>query len=166
MKKMIMIVFLLTVVFSCGNDDESNDQDLNESIIGNWKLVEWYDDIPRDINNDGNATTDLFSQWDGCKKQSTLVLFEDNTGRIVYNGENNNPRCPSGFETNDFFTIEPWELDESNNKFILAGDDTIDEYEIVTLNSETLILEGAGFYSCCDASISYFTDGYLKFEKE
>jgi hypothetical protein len=166
MKRTFLIIVMIAFTFGCQNDDEPNNQNNEISIIGNWKLIDWYDDTPKDINNDGEESTDLFSQWNGCKKQSTLILLNDNTGKIVYNGENDNPKCPPGFETDDFFSTEPWEFDELNQTFTLIGDDYFDSYVIIELSAETLILEGARFYTCCDSEISYYTNGYLKFERE
>ena len=166
MKNIYLTLIVISLVFGCKNEDESIVQPQEVTIVGNWKLIEWFDDVPRDINNDGQSSTDLMSQWNGCKKQSTLVLSSDHTGKIIYNGENNNPRCPPGFETNDFFTTDPWEIDDLNQELTLIGSDYFDSYEIVELTSESLILKGAGFFTCCDATISYFTGGYLKFRKE
>lgn len=157
---------MVAFTFGCQDDDEANNQNNEISIIGNWKLIDWFNDTPEDINNDGEESTDLFSQWNGCKKQSTLILSSNNTGKIVYNGENENPKCPSGFETDDFFSIEPWEFDELNQTFTLIGDDYLDSYDVIELSTETLILEGARFFTCCDSEISYYTGGYLEFERE
>lgn len=165
MKKVLLLIILTLSVFGCKSDD-TNNQDFETLIIGSWELVDWYDDIPRDINSDGVESTNLFDQWDACKKQSVMVLMEDNTGKLVYMGENNNPTCPPGFETGDSFTLELWEIDEVAQTFTLIGDDYIDVYEIVELTSNSLILEGAGFYTCCNAAISYYQGGYLRFEKQ
>ena len=140
-------------------------QNLEDKLLGNWKLVGWYDDISRDINKDGKKSIDLFSQWDGCKKQSTLILLDDNSGKIVYNGKINNPKCPTNFKKGSFFNIKFWEATEEN-KLEFFGDDYLDSYEIIKLRSNILVLKGSGFMTCCDADISYFTGGYLEFEKE
>lgn len=132
-------------------------------MTGGWRLIDWYDVIPRDINNDGTASVDLFSQWNGCWKQSILELNDNQAGKIFYTGEPNNPRCPPNLETYDFANIPPWDV--NNNYLEFIGDDFIDIYEIIELSSDLLVLKGSGFWTCCDASISYFTGGYLKFER-
>jgi len=159
-KKTIIICLTFSLTFLAYQK-----QTIEDRLIGNWKLVGWYDDIPRDIDKDGNQSTDLFSQWDGCKKQSVLILSEDHTGKIIYTGKINNPKCPPDFKKGSFFTTEPWELTEEN-KLEFIGDDYYDSYEIIELNSNILILKGSSFITCCDSSISYFTGGYLKFKKE
>jgi len=159
-KKSIIICLIFSIAFL-----STKKQEIDTRLIGNWKLVDWYDDIPRDINNDGNLSTDLFSQWNGCKKQSTLILLEDHSGKIIYTGKINNPKCPTDYSSGSFFTTESWEItDENSLRFI--GDDYYDTYEIIELNSNFLILKGSGFMTCCDSDISYFTGGYLKFKKE
>ena len=166
MKNLFSYFLLAMLVMSCTKGDDLPNAPEEITLTGNWKLVDWYDDTPQDINKDGQASIDLFSQWDGCKKQGTLVLAEDNTGKIIYTGANDNPKCPPGFITNDFFTTETWETDELFQEFILIGDDYDDTYEIMELTSETLILKGSGFFTCCDPAISYYTQGYLEFKKE
>lgn len=166
MKRLMLIPLLAIMLFSCNNEEASN-QTIEESIIGSWKLVDWYDDVPRDINNDGQASTDLYSQWNGCKKQSIFILSSDHTGKIVYIGDNNNPNCPNGFESNSsYFPTHPWEINEEDLSLVFMGDDFNDVYDIVELNSNTLILRRSGFFTCCNADISYFTGGFLQFEKE
>ena len=140
-------------------------QTVEDQLIGSWRLVGWYDDIPRDINKDGDRSVDLFSQWQGCKKQSTLILSEDHSGKVIYNGEINNPKCPPHFKKGSFFATESWVLNDEIN-LVFTGNDYDDIYEIIELNSKSLVLRGSGFMTCCDADISYFTGGYLKFEKE
>lgn len=132
------------------------------TMIGGWKLVEWFDDIPRDINDDGTASTDLLSQWNGCTKQSILELGNNQIGKIYYTGEPNNPRCPTNFQTNDYFNTPPWDVDFLGLNFI--GSDFIDSYEIIELSSDVLILRGSSFMTCCDPNISYY-GGFLKFER-
>lgn len=149
-------------------DPEDLDRSMANSIYGLWKLDDWYDDMPKDINRDGQKSTDLFSQWNGCFKQSELVLSTDPSGKIVYVGMGNNPKCQPGFEHGDFHNTQYWELIEENGiKYLrFIGDDTLDQYEIIELNSTTLILKGAGFLTCCDPDISYYTGGYLRYVKK
>ncbi|NER11788.1 Lipocalin-like domain-containing protein [Muriicola jejuensis] len=156
------LAFLLIVVFlnSCSNTTNT-DQD---EIFGSWKLIAWYDDNPIDINQDGQASTDLFSQWNGCKKQSILVLENDYSGRIIYTGPGDNDKCPPGFQTGNIFNTEPWKLE--NGVLVFIGDDYFDSYEIITLNKNTLVLKGSGQWTCCDPEISYYTDGYLQFSRQ
>jgi hypothetical protein len=160
MKKAVILCFLFSMAFF-----SFNGQNIEDRLMGNWRLVGWYDDIPRDINKDGDTSVDLFSQWQGCKKQSTLILSEDHNGKVIYNGEINNPKCPPDFKKGSFFTTGPWEITDGN-KLGFTGDDYYDTYEIIELNSDSLVLKGSGFMTCCDMDISYFTGGYLKFKRE
>jgi len=165
MKKLYFFTSILLLLLGCKSDDDANITE-NISLIGTWNLVAWYDTTARDINNDGNASTDLLSQWNGCKKHSKMILREDHTGDVIYTGPDNNPNCPQDFQTNDTFSTGPWYTEEPPVIFTLIGDDFEDPYYIVELSSTTLILQGAGFLTCCDPDISYFTGGYLKFTRE
>ena len=156
---------MVLALFSCNSSDPDDDNS-TLSLVGDWELVDWYDDSPRDINGDGEATTDLWSQWDGCRKHTILTLMEDGTSMITYTGPDDNPRCPPGRLTDHMFNIEPWEVDEGNTEFTLVGDDTFDTYEIVEFTSDDLVLEGSGFLTCCDAFIGYYTAGFLRFERK
>ena len=160
MKKYSTILFILLVLYSCSSNTNTDQAE----IFGSWKLVYWFADNPIDINQNGQASTDLFSQWNGCKKQSILVMENDFSGRIVYTGAGDNVKCPPGFQTGDEFITEPWKLENGVLTFI--GDDYLDSYEVITLNRNTLVLRGAGQWTCCDPDISYYTDGYLRFSRQ
>jgi hypothetical protein len=179
-KKVIMLLLLISSLWigGCGGKDgkhliEDEDEDGNKIIyhdpdnliIGKWKLVDWYNDTPLDINKDGNASTDLYSQWNGCKKHSIIEFSATlKYAKIIYTGPNNNLRCPPNFSTNDFFPTEPWEI-TNNQTLSFIGDDYYDRYEIIELSTTTLVLKRSGLFTCCDEYISYYTGGFLKFIK-
>lgn len=94
------------------------------------------------------------------------MLSANHTGRIVYTGESDNPKCPPGFETGDFFTTEPWSFNEETLILLFTGDDYFDTYNVFDVTETTLILKGSGLFTCCDPAISNFTGGYLVFERE
>ena len=71
MKKLYFFASIMLLLLGCKSDDDANITE-NISLIGTWNLVAWYDTTARDINNDGNASTDLLSQWNGCKKHSKM----------------------------------------------------------------------------------------------
>ncbi len=160
--KHLFLPFLLFFLVSCNNQPTTPK---NELILGVWKLTEWYSDTPIDINNDGKSSKDLLSQWNGCFKTSKIE-FSDKFDyvKIIYTGSNENPKCPPNFKTNDYSTTPPWKIED--DELIFIGDDYFDVYQIVELTNKTLILKGAGFLTCCDEEISYYTDGYLKFKKK
>lgn len=159
-------LFLLLLFTACQSDDTTKAESSLPSLSGTWLLVGWYDEEPRDINNDGVASTNLFDQWNGCKKHSKLILNGNGMGEIIYTGPENNPNCPNDFHTNDSFGAGPWEVDDPPIIFSLIGDDFVDSYIIESLTAEELVLQGSGFITCCDESISYFTGGFLRFERE
>jgi len=166
MKFLPYFLVLAWCLSGCQSDEDGADEDPIPNITGTWLLTEWYDDVPRDINNDGVASNDLLAQWNGCKKYSKLVLNENGTGEIIYIGPSDNPNCPDGFKTNDSFGSGPWEVDDPPYIFSLIGDDFVDSYIIESLTEQELILQGSGFMTCCDESISHFTGGYLKFTRQ
>jgi hypothetical protein len=170
MKKNDLILLLLFAgcIWISGCGDKIALVDPDNLIMGRWKLIEWYNDTPLDIDKDGKSSTDLLSQWNGCFKQSILE-FSDTLeyAKLIYTGQNNNLRCPPNFNTNDFFGTGPWKIAKepwlNNQSLTFIGDDWSDTYEIMELSTTTLILKGSGFITCCDEKISYYTDGFLKF---
>lgn len=159
--RFLACAFFFIILNSCNKNSSISEN----RIIGKWQLTEWYNDTPIDINNDGKKSTDLYAQWNGCYKHSTLILNSNFTTNIVYTGKNNNLKCPPGLVSGDIFSIQNWKLSEDND-LTFIGDDYLDSYEIIKLTSNVLILKGSGFLTCCDADISYYTGGYLKFKKE
>jgi len=162
--KYLLPILCFFVLLSCKNDDNSESNG-EVTLLATWKLIDWYDLEARDINGDGTASTNLFDQWNGCKKQSLLTLLEQGESNFIYTGQPDNDRCRPGMQTFDSFGLEPWELTNNGMELQLIGDDYFDTYRITELTSDKLVLEGAGFMTCCDESISYFTGGYLVFEK-
>jgi hypothetical protein len=158
----ISLILLWLITMSFWSVSGQNDETL---LLGQWKLMGWYDEVPRDINRDGKSSMDLLSQWQGCKKQSILVLAEDHSGKIIYTGGPNNLKCPPNFKNGDFFSTGSWALTDGGSLRIL-NDDYEDIYEIVELDAHSLILKGSGLMTCCDPQISYFTGGFLKFKRK
>lgn len=137
-------------------------------IVGEWKLVSWYEDEPKDIDQDGNASTDLLSQWNGCRKNIHIHFKDDYWSETTYTGPDSPVNCPT-YSNGDVIQRMEWSLrdrGQSEQALEFIGSDYIDSYEIETLDATTLILKGAGFITCCDTDISYYDDGHLKFERQ
>jgi|GEM_PF-3877538 len=168
MKKLSYFFALSTMLVLSGCGDDDSTVETSTALVGEWKLMEWYDDQPRDIDNDGNASTDLLSQWDSCRKYHNVRFNSGGTAALIYKGLQNSLACPPPPEgaLNALPAFE-WTLDETGENPILEfpTDDATDSYEILQLTSNTLVLKGAGFITCCDESISYYVDGYVKFRK-
>ncbi len=166
--KKIYLLFLGLSLLACQNDEGNTviGGPQEATLVTTWRLVDWYTDEPIDINGDGNASTSLWDQWNGCRKHTLMELLSDQTTRLTYTGPNNNPKCPPGTQTNDSYFWFPWDYVEDENTILFLSDDTAFSYQIVELTVNSLVLDGAGFLTCCDADISYHTDGYLRFVKE
>lgn len=149
---------------SCSDDDAPINYE--NGLVGTWKVVAWYNDTPVDIDGDGTASTDLFAQWNGCYKTSTLTLNANGTTNMTYTGLENNPTCWPGMQTNDSWDYLPWQIDPADDEYPYTalefiGDDYYLGFEIEELTETTLVLRGAGLYV-----YDGFTDGYLKFERQ
>jgi hypothetical protein len=153
------------------SDPDNNSFTPEQLLVGRWKLETWYSDTPVDIDNDGTASTDLYSQWDGCYKNSEIKFNADMSTTITYTGPENNPSCPPGLIATDNWAGLPWYVepataDSPNGTIVFTGSDYLESYPIVRLTDTDLIIKGAGLLVNGDASTSYYTDGYLKFTRE
>lgn len=82
---------LLNQIVICGDDgtllalvDElGNCQPQAFDVVGDWQLLGWQSDIPRDIDNDGVATSDYLTEID-CFENETASFNTDGTGTLYY----------------------------------------------------------------------------------
>ena len=82
---------LLNQIVICGDDgtllalvEELGDcQPEAFNLVGDWRLIGWQSDIPRDINNDGVQTNDYLTEID-CFENETASFNADGTGTLYY----------------------------------------------------------------------------------
>ncbi|MCA0131639.1 hypothetical protein [Winogradskyella alexanderae] len=75
----------------CGDDgtlqglinDLGNCEPVVFNVVGEWKLLGWQSDIPRDIDNDGIETNDYLMEID-CFENETASFNADGTGALYY----------------------------------------------------------------------------------
>ncbi|WP_411895666.1 hypothetical protein [Winogradskyella sp. A2] len=75
----------------CGDDGTLQDliNDLGNcepeifNLVGDWRLIVWQSDIPRDIDNDGVQTSDYLTEID-CFENETASFNDDGTGTLFY----------------------------------------------------------------------------------
>jgi len=168
--KYFFAALIIAALAGC-SDPDNNGFTQEQMLVGTWKLDAWYSDTPQDIDNDGNASTDLLSQWNGCYKYSTVQFSADMSSSITYIGPESNPKCPPGLLPNDNYNGLPWYIDNSyaeypNGEIIFTGSDYLESYEIVRLTDTDLIIKGAGLLVNAEPDNSYYTDGYLRFTRE
>ncbi len=160
-------IFTIFLFLGCAKNSSS---EIEGSIYGSWKLVNWYNEVPIDINGDGQESTNLFAQWNGCRKESIITLNDDGTSLMVYTGADNNVNCPPDFRTGDSLGNFSWQFEEDPatdiKSLVFVGDDYLDAYQIIELTKTKLIIERAGHWTCCDSSISYYTGGFLEFKRQ
>lgn len=156
-----LTAFVFLGISGCSKDDSA---DIDFGIKGEWELVNWYSNEAIDLNGDGQASTDLYGQWDGCFKHSRLILQEENGNEVLlrYLGVDNKANCTPGIKHNDVITMGyTWSLRNKNLEF--NGSDFVDSYPIKELTSKKMVLEGASFLV---GSETTYTGGYLEFVKK
>ncbi|MCA0153833.1 hypothetical protein [Winogradskyella vincentii] len=78
-------------IFNCGDDgtllnlilELGNCEPEIFNVVGDWKLIVWQSDIPRDIDNDGIETSDYLTEID-CFNNETASFNSDGTGTLYY----------------------------------------------------------------------------------
>lgn len=78
-------------IFNCGDDgtllglilELGNCEPDVFNVVGDWKLIVWQSDIPRDIDNDGIETSDYLTEID-CFDNETASFNPDGTGTLYY----------------------------------------------------------------------------------
>lgn len=154
MKKLILLFSLFSIAFvSCKKSDtEETPFDCPElaggsfehKIVGCWQLVDWYTVAPIVPEEGEEAITDWYSYWDGCYKTSVLLLSDNHSSNMIYQGPRDNPNCwPSPFP-GQFFTHDPWtigfnETDEFLVFFQGAGVETASR--IIELTDTRLVID-------------------------
>lgn len=89
MRKFTLIVCLIVLfasLASCSEDDSIDSND--NSIVGTWELTTWTIQIPIDLNNDANSSTNLLDEAE-CANNETLK-FDANgivSSNMSYNPE-------------------------------------------------------------------------------
>ena len=165
LKHFTLVITVLALLTACADDDTVKKPTAEGLVPGKWKLVDWYADEPVDIDGDGVASTDLFSQWNGCRKNNTLILNDDFTAQMIEPGNPDNPDCITPVKPD--YIIGPWQFDENDEtgalSVVFIHDDYFDGYEIEEITQSTLVLKGSGFLTCCGQS---YTDGYVKFTRQ
>ena len=76
--KKLGTLFLLFVLLACSDDDGGGDPNPNEAlVVGSWNLSELRINPAQDIDEDGNATTNILEELPCITGQ--LILRSDNT---------------------------------------------------------------------------------------
>ena len=161
MKLKYLAIFLLILTIP-GCEDEQPEYEARFLLPGQWQLTDWYDDEEVDINNDGQASVNLYSQWDGCSKNVRINFRADNDFYTSNYGNPDNPSCTT-LNVNEG-SINRWQL-LNENTVLLTGDNFTREYEIVTLEDELLIIRGADLLVNTTDTPSNYNGGYLRFAR-
>lgn len=85
MKKLLLLLFAVTVLTACSDDDTADGDD---RILGNWFLVDW--NIP---NQDGPSE---------CTQQTNITFYADNTAESEFYSEDSAGDCDLETDTSDW----------------------------------------------------------------
>ena len=133
--KIVLLSFAILLGYACtNNDDDSATPAPSPSLVGNWKLIEVYSDIPADINNDGTSSNDLHIE-EPCVLNSERFLIEDgsltNEWSFILDASGTTP----DISCEDFNSSGTWSHTTDEITFIQSGLEQTHEY---TLTDNTL----------------------------
>lgn len=160
--KLKYLAILIAVISFLSCEDEQPVYEARYLLPGQWQLTGWYDDEEKDLDNDGTASIDLYSQWDGCSKQSIINFRTNNDFEFTTHGNPDNPGCTT-INVNDV-NVTRWQL-LNENTVLLTGDNFSRQYEIITLEDELLVIRGADLLVNTNDTPSNYTGGYLRFAR-
>lgn len=75
MKKLFSVLILAMIFVGCSSDDDNN---AAVNLEGNWKMTAAHSENAHDMNNDGNASTDVMAQTN-CYANETMEFHANNT---------------------------------------------------------------------------------------
>ncbi len=174
----IVLVVLSTAILSCKENEDITtekpvptwpdsfdtsilDRTKAELVYGTWVLTEWNDTIARDLNGDGQKSTDLLQQWDNCSKHYEVEISEGLRMKLTYQGPDNNPKCPPNRKKGDSHLMsEFWDLTEDRHGkcFRFFGSDYVMKNYVKQIDSNEITFDGLGiFYSRHYGGTSKFT---------
>lgn len=152
MKKLFLLLSLFSMALtSCEkteNEDETYDcpdfegGDFEHEISGCWQIVDWYSETPIVYSEGEEPTTDLYSKWDGCFKESILVLSDNHSSKMIYMGPRFNKSCIS-YIPGQVFWHDPWTIGFNETDEFLVFFQSEDEYissKIIELTDTRLVI--------------------------
>ena len=136
----IFLVFLVLLLFSCNNDDDSVDEgDRSQALLGQWEYESIMTDTAVDINGDGTVNIDLFNTQEirQCIKDNLTFFTEmEIKGAGAYAINENGLACD---DQDPFSTIDDDNYELFNNTTIRF--DNRNEMRIIELTKTKLVVE-------------------------
>ncbi|TGV01571.1 lipocalin-like domain-containing protein [Flavivirga rizhaonensis] len=140
LKLTLLTIITACLTFSCSSDDDSPTKSNAELIIGTWKWTEETEDGTNEV-------------LDECDLLDTLTFTDTQVSYVSHFKENQNATTCSSITLNDIYSINGNSI---TSDVELADTNT---YEIVTLNSTTLVLK---FEETFNNETTVYTNTFVK----
>lgn len=162
----LFILILSTIFFSCNKNTISHNSDTIDKLYGRWVLKEWYSEVPLDINNDGNSSTDLLMQAEKCYENYIVEMSKGDYTHTFY--INQLPAC-SDYSSRPQRNLPPIHYNSKDNRVSLPYKYYAKYYELIELSDSTLLLKGSicNFFILSDVyRAEDCHEGILRLERE
>lgn len=160
MKKIttIFVLSTLLILSSCSSDDDNNSRSQDSNLNGTWQMTALTVDRTFDLNNDGTASTNIFTESQ-CYTGNYITFYEDGKVDIFYSLADIRLELPDNYT---FTCIDPILIEASytiENDVILV---TFLNYEATAnISGNTLIATFEDFFN-----LPYNDNGNVRTQRE
>ncbi len=134
-RSLLLLLFVGTLLISCGSDDDSGDNNEPAPVIGTWDLVELNITPAQDVDEDGTANGNLFDELNCIT--GTLVINNVGTWTLNLDGVTVTSITGGLFNitcsTSSSFNSGTWAF-QNNQLTLFQGGEPI----VLTLNGDRL----------------------------
>lgn len=164
----ILFIFILsTTLVGCNKNTVNRNDKIIDKLYGRWVLKEWYSEVPLDINNDGNASTDLLIQAEKCYENYIVEITKG--AYYTHALYINQLSACGGHNSRSPQNLPPAHYNFKDNRISLPYKYYANYYELIKLSESTLLLKGniCNFFILSDVYRSEDCyEGFLRLERE
>lgn len=132
MMRTIMLLMISLLVFRCSDDDDDQNTQTSNLLLGTWEVTG--DVISPPIDFGTGPVSDLFAIMDPCDKDDLYIIKTGGVGEF-----NEGPtKCDPADPQTEPFT---WSLQNNDKNLIISEGGNSLTFEIVQLNNTTMILK-------------------------
>ncbi|RPG32208.1 MAG: hypothetical protein CBB72_011135 [Muricauda sp. TMED12] len=153
MRKYILTLVIVLVLFSCSKDDDISIDDRNEALFGQWEYEAIDSNTAVDVNGDGTVNIDLYNTNEirQCLKDNLTFFSEGMTGEK--NDFSINENGLSCGEVPAYNNVEDDKYELINNEILRF--ENRDDMRIIEFVKNRLVLEQDDFLDNQDVVITY-----------
>ncbi|MER3373822.1 MAG: hypothetical protein RIM83_04220 [Allomuricauda sp.] len=153
MRKYLLEVGIILVLFSCSKGDDISIEDRDEALFGQWEYEAIDSDTAVDINGDGTVNIDLYNTNEirQCFKDNLTFFTEGPIGeKNEFRLNENGLSCG---EVDPYSTVESDKYELINNEILRF--ENRNDMRIIEFTKNRVVLEQDDFFDDQDVVITY-----------